>query len=343
MQLLNTFNFKFFFVSVALFYSACKSKPIGVDRENRNQKLDWVMQRPVNNNYYIGVGYANKSLNPIDYQDVAKKRALTDLISEIKVVVSSNSLLSQYQSNADASQIFASSIKVNAQAMVEDFQVVDSWENNIDFYIYYKLSKAEYEAAKKRKLRAAVEQSIHFLDEADNLSIENNYMQIMRLRIKALNALQNYLNEDVATIYKGKNVFLVNEIVSQIQAQLYKLEVKTDVVELKGKIGKPINKPFEATVNLIKTNIFVPFVPLTLKASQTKFDFGNTSETNQMGKATFLLNKIQAKDPLQQVKIMVDIVTMIKSDSLNAVLKNILNVFLLASNTKLCVSKSSLL
>lgn len=325
-------------VFIAIFSMACGTTKNDASRKDRSKQPNWVQQRPVDNKFYVGIGYANKTLNPTEYQGMAKKRALNDMIGEIKVVVSSNSILSQYQNNNSLSQIFATDTKVNAQAMVEDFDVVDSWENKTDFYIYYRLSKSEYEAAKRRKLAAAVEQSINFLDNADQLSYQNNYMQMMRLKIKALSALQNYLNEDVATFYKGKQVYLVNEIVSQIQNQLYKLQVKTDVVELKGKIGKPINNPFTASVLLAENKSLVPFVPLTLKATQAKFDFGNSAETDQNGIATFSLNKIQAKDPVQQVKIMVDIATIIKSDSLNGLLKSILtNIDAPSTNFRLVV------
>lgn len=309
---------------LTFFFLSCSTQKNGVNRIDRSKQPNWVQQRPVNSTNYIGIGYANKALNPTDFQQMAKKRALNDMIGEIKVVVSSNSILSQYQNNSDYNQSFATETQVNAQAMVEDFEVVDSWENKTDFYIYYKLSKSDYEAAKRRKLQAAINQSINFLDNADQLSYKDNFMQIIRLRIKALSALQNYLNEDVATEYKGKQVYLVNEIVNQIQNQLYKLQVKTDVVELKGKIGKPISNPFTASVKLASDNSFVPFVPLTLKANQTKFDYGNSAETDQNGVATFSLNKILAKDPIQQVKIMVDIATIIKTDSLNGLLKSVL-------------------
>jgi hypothetical protein len=201
-----------------LFILSCGTSKNGVNRKDRSKQPDWVQQRPINSNYYVGIGYANKTLNPTDFQQMAKKRALNDMIGEIKVVVSSNSILSQYQNNANYNQIFATETQVNAQAMVEDFEVIDSWENKTDFYIYYKLSKSDYEAAKRRKLQAAIEQSINFLDNADQLSIKENFMQIMRLRIKALGALQNYINEDVATEYKGKQVYLVNVIVNQIQS-----------------------------------------------------------------------------------------------------------------------------
>lgn len=316
--------FTYYLALLLIGFAACGTTKNGVNRKDRNAQPDWVQQRPVNSLYYVGVGYVNKSLNPMDYQQIAKKNALNDLIGEIKVVVSTNSILSQYQNNSNFSQIFANDTKVNAQAMVEGFEVVDSWENKSDFWIYYRLSKEEYEAAKRRKLQAAINQSLDYLERADKLTVNDNFMQIVRLRVKALGALQSYLNEDIATVYNNKKVFLVNEIINELQDQLYKLQVKTDIVELKGKVGKPIKNTFKASVKIRSNNTVVPYMPLTLIAEKGNVSYGGNTETDQLGDATMAIARVINKDPIQQIKVSVDIASIIKTDSLNNSLKNIL-------------------
>jgi hypothetical protein len=307
-----------------LLFTACTTKKNGIDRTNRNVQPNWVQQRPINNLYYVGIGYSNKSLNPSDYQQIAKKNALNDLIGEIKVVVSSHSILSQYQNDSKFSQIFATDTKVNSQAMVEGFQVMDSWENKNDFWIYYRLSKEEYEAAKKRKLQAAISQALDRLERADKLNLSDNFMQVARLRVKALAALQGYLNEDVSAYYNNNKVFLVNEIIGQLQEQLSKLQVNTDIVELKGKVGKPILTPFNANVKIKTSNQFVSYVPLVLIAEKGNVNYGGNTETDQLGKAVMAVSRVLNKDPIQQIKVSIDIEGIIKADSLNNSLKNIL-------------------
>lgn len=307
-----------------LLFTACTTKKNGIDRTNRNVQPNWVQQRPINNLYYVGIGYVNKSLNPSDYQQIAKKNALNDLIGEIKVVVSTNSILSQYQNDSKFSQIFATDTKVNSQAMVEGFQVMDSWENKNDFWIYYRLSKEEYEAAKKRKLQAAISQALDRLERADKLNLSDNFMQVARLRVKALAALQGYLNEDVSAYYNNNKVFLVNEIIGQLQEQLSKLQVNTDIVELKGKVGKPILTPFNANVKIKNSNQFVAYVPLVLIAEKGNVNYGGNTETDQLGKAVMAVSRVLNKDPIQQIKVSIDIEGIIKADSLNNSLKNIL-------------------
>ena len=94
-----------------------------------NKKPSCVSQRPVNESYYVGVGIAPKANSTQSYQQAAKKEALNDLISEIKVTVSSNSVLQSLQNNAEFKQQFESQVKITALNEIENYEVVDSWEN----------------------------------------------------------------------------------------------------------------------------------------------------------------------------------------------------------------------
>ena len=65
--------------------------------------------------YYIGVGISSKISHPNEYQTIAKRNALNDLISEIQVTISTNSVLSQYQSNDEFRQQFESDSRLSAR------------------------------------------------------------------------------------------------------------------------------------------------------------------------------------------------------------------------------------
>lgn len=323
MKTTQTYGFVILMVLFVLGLDSCKSSNKGA----RSQKPDWVAQRPVSSQYYVGIGYASKLTHPADYQQIAKKNALNDLVGEIKVTVSTNSILSQFQNNQDFRQQFAAYTRITAQASVEDFQVVDSWENKEDYWIYYRLSKSEYEAARKRRLQRAINQSLDYLERSDQLSNKNQFMQKLRMRIKALAVLQNYLNEDVETWYKDKKVYLVNEIMSLMQDQLYLLQVRAEVNQLKAKVGKPLQHPFGVKVWLSDTSrdkVMVPFVPLTMQVEQGKMDFGPGTVTGQDGEASFSIARILAKDPVQQLRVRVDMEAISKTDSLASTLRNIL-------------------
>jgi len=312
----------FFLVLLIPFLACNTSKSI-----KNKVKPDWVSQRPVNNFYYVGIGFASKINNPDDYQEVAKKNALSDMLGEIKVNVSSNSLLSRYQNNKDFSQQFFSDIKVMSQATIEEFEIVDSWTDKEQYWIYYKLSKSDYETYKRRQLQRATELSLDYLNRAENLDIKFDYIQQFRLRLRALIAMQNFLNEDAGIIYNGRKVYLVNEIVSQIQNQMYKVSVRTNHATIKAKVGKPVSEPINISVILNDTlskKVFLPFIPLKLVVEQGKMEFGALSETNQAGEASFSISRVLAKDPVQRIRITLNIEEMLRGDSIIPSLKKML-------------------
>src|SRR3954468_3713191 len=81
----------------------------------------WVSNRPNNGFKYIGVGFADKTKGG-NYQIEAKKNALYDLASEIKVDISSNSVLYTVQNNNTFNENFNSLIKLSNSDNIEGYQ-----------------------------------------------------------------------------------------------------------------------------------------------------------------------------------------------------------------------------
>ena len=73
--------------------------PLSGQQTNRP---DWVKQHPVSGLSYIGIGMAEISEG--DYQQKAKQNALSDLVSEIQVVIAANSLLNTLEDDGNVKQ-----------------------------------------------------------------------------------------------------------------------------------------------------------------------------------------------------------------------------------------------
>ncbi len=312
----KTWLYLFICALLALANASCNSSKHAKQIKN---KPDWVQQRPINTQYYIGIGSASKLINPNDYQRVAKKNALDDMMGEIKVSVSSNSVLMQQQNNQQYSQQFFSDTKLMSSETLEGFEVLGSWENAQDFYIYYRFSKEEFEAQKRRKLMEAVEKSKDFLNRAEMLSLQTDYTASLKLKLKAAIALQNYLNEAIEADYKGRNVYLLNEILSQIQTQLYLVQLKSDEKLLKVSAGKSLVQPVIVSAQLRENDRLgnkIQFLPLQLVGNGLKFKGNNSSETQSNGEAQFILNNIQGANGIRNIQAKIGIEKLISGDSL---------------------------
>src|ERR1043165_33225 len=86
----------------------------------------------------------------------AKKNALYDLASEIKVDISSNSVLYTVQNNNNFNENFNSLIKLSNSDNIEGYTLVDSYENEKQYWVYYQLDKQEYLDQKARKKQLVV-------------------------------------------------------------------------------------------------------------------------------------------------------------------------------------------
>ena len=87
-----------FIFLLVLFFIGCKSKQEAVVQVAEVKVPIWVSSRPNNTFKYVGIGFAEKGKSN-GYQIEAKKNALYDLTSEIKVNISSNSVLYTVQNN----------------------------------------------------------------------------------------------------------------------------------------------------------------------------------------------------------------------------------------------------
>ena len=312
-------------ILLAIVLMGCGASKVVSDSSKR--KPEWVMQRPTNTQYYIGVGYASKLKNAGDYLQVAKKYAMDDMMGEIKVNISSNSILSQQQNNQNFSQQFFSDTRMVASETMEGYQVMDSWENKEEYWIYYRMNKADFEAYKRKKLYEASQKALDLMYRADKMDLKQDYVSIFKLRVKAAGSLQNYLNESIVADYHGKEVLLLNEVLSQLQDQLYLVRLKTPVSSLKITAGKALDKPIQASAFIKGKDSLanaLAFLPLKAEGSGMRFKGTAKTETQADGDAQFSINSIQSTDAIQVLRIKIDIDNLLRGDSLNTSMRRLL-------------------
>jgi hypothetical protein len=142
---------RYFYWLIMLVLFACgSSKP----STKNPPKPAWLSTKPYQDGYYTGIGHSTKD-GSNNYIQAAKKSALDDLVSEIKVTVSSTSVLSQLDVNKEFSERYEQIIKTTAADEIEKFETVDAWEDENNYWIYYRLSIARYRQIKEEQKRNA--------------------------------------------------------------------------------------------------------------------------------------------------------------------------------------------
>ena len=97
------------------------------------QAPEWVTNRPNSPLHYIGVSSASK--NNTSFQKIAKRNALDDLLSEIRVTIQSVSILNQMDKDGTFREAFESTIKSTVADEIENLELVDTHEDEQNYWI----------------------------------------------------------------------------------------------------------------------------------------------------------------------------------------------------------------
>ncbi len=178
---------------------------------------EWVGSRPHNGAYYIGIGTCSKITQPLDYQTIAKKNALNDLASEISVRVQGETFLNSLEVNKNFSEEFISTISTTTDEKIENFEVAGSWENDKEYWTYYRLSKSEYQRQKQEKKNKALSAAYDYYAKGATAESLSNIPAAFDLYMHGLFAMKEFWNEVNEYSTTDGKVYLDNEIYSSLQ------------------------------------------------------------------------------------------------------------------------------
>lgn len=198
---------------------ACRSRqpvaPAEVPANTWPQAPAWVGARPVSSTDYIGIGVAPKS-RP-DYQEAAKKNALNDLASEISVTVEGSSLLYTLDRKYKFDEEFTSTITTTTKERLEGYELAGSYENANDYWVYYRLGKAEHARIKAERKQMAIGQATDLYGRALAALKAGDLRTAFDLDLRALIAIKEYWGENDRVELDSRTVPLANELFNSLQ------------------------------------------------------------------------------------------------------------------------------
>ncbi len=300
------------FCMLALF-TACKStQPVAESNVSQSENQpSWVISRPVINDYYIGIGTARKSSTSENHISIARNNALNDLVSEISIRVSGKTQLYQFENRKELKEEFEAYINTSIKESLEGYELVASWGNDQEYWVYYKLSKQLYTEIKARKLADIKKRALNYYESAKDYEEKHDYTNALSFYLKAFDVLKKNLSDDLTTfsptagsVNLGTEIFKsVQNIVSHIR-----LTPNTD------KISVNLSAPIQQNINVAafftneKGEAFpVSNLPLKFIFSKGKSTLNEILSTNQEGKSILTTAKVTGKGKIQQIQAMLDI------------------------------------
>jgi hypothetical protein len=294
---------RFFILFLAI--SACSPKVQPPDPEAL--KPSWLKNQPYQEGYYTGIGHSTKD-GSNNYIQSAKKSALDDLVSQIKVNVSSTSVLSFLEADKKMQEQYEQIIQTTAADEIEEFELVDAWEDATNYWVYYRLSIARYRQIKEEQKRNAILLATDFLKKARQAEKDSERLQAITFYFQAFRSIEKYLGEAIRVTIDNQELLLVNEIYASIQALLDKIDVNVNPAEivLNRRVNQTQHTVIAKTIykDLNKSASNLPLIVLFEKGAGDVFpDY----KTDMSGQTKILLNKIGSKELDQTLAIKVNI------------------------------------
>jgi hypothetical protein len=308
-------NLRLFIPVLFLFLLACKAKQVAPVAAPVEVKVPiWVSSRPNNGFKYIGIGFAEKGKGP-DYQIEAKKAALFDLASEIKINISSNSVLYTVQNNNNFNENFNSLIKLSNTDNLEGYTLVDSYENDKQYWVYYMLDKQAYADAKALKKQQTINKAANIIVASFEDEKNKDFSACLKKRIQAFGVLTPYLSEEISFDPAQSNgVKSVFDLTNLIQAQLQSISVQTQSVN-------PVLKPYQASYQPLIYKLRVtnksPLqnFPFLITSDDDRISINNNTATNPMGEMPLKVNTVEPLNQMVAFSLVPDINSLMGSDS----------------------------
>jgi hypothetical protein len=270
-------------------------------------KPSWLKSTPFQEGYYTGIGHSVKS-GSNNYVQAAKKSALDDLVSEIKVNVSSTSILNQIEIDKKLSEQYEQIIKTTAADEIEEFELVDAWEDAGNYWVYYRLSIARYRQIKEEQKRNATILGTDYLSKGKQAEKNGERLQAMSFYFQAFRSIEKYLGEAIPVTIESREVLLGNEIYASLQSILNKIRVQLSPSQII--MNRRVNQTAQAVVAkavYVDSSQPVSMLPLYAGFEKGAGDIFPNYKTDNQGQTKILINKIGSKDLEQTVVVKVDI------------------------------------
>lgn len=290
---------------ILLLICACSSKVQPPDQEAL--KPSWLKNEPYQEGYYTGIGHSAKD-GTNNYVQAAKKSALDDLISQIKVNVSSTSVLSFLEADEQFEEKYEQIIKTTAADELQEFEMVDAWEDAGNYWVYYRLSIARYRQIKEEQKRNATVLASDYLKKGREAEKINERLQAISFYFQAFRSVEKYLREPIKVKIDDQEVLLVNEIYASIQRILDKVEVQTDPSEIV--LNRRVNQSSETVIAKAyfnDQNRAAINLPLSAAFEKGAGDVYPSYKTDESGQARIVLNSIGSSELEQILVIRIDI------------------------------------
>jgi hypothetical protein len=282
---------------------------------------EWVKKTPQSPFFYNGIGIVSKA-NP-NYKEVARKLALENISNEISVNIAGESVMNSIETNTSFQQEFRQQIKLTSEKYLEGYELVDSYENDEYYYVYYQLSKSKYQELKRKRLEQAKEKSILFYKGGVEAFRKGAYRESMNSLIKSLEPLVEYLDQKIEFNENDTTKNLPLVILQKYKDIENKLRLKAVNGSVDVVYGEYVPNGAVGVNVYNENNAPVTGIPLRFEY-KTLYTQTKTVVSNNEGLAAFHIGKMNSKIVEQYVRVTPDFDMVLQEQTQDRIVRGLL-------------------
>jgi len=215
--------------------------------------------------------------------------------------------LSSIDANKEFQEKYEQIIQTTAADEIEEFEQVDTWQDERNFWVYYRLSKQRYKEIKDEQKRNAVSIGLDFFKKAKESERNKEPILALGFYYQGFRAIQKYLAEPIRLEYEGKEILLTSEIIASMQVLFDKMDIALNPSQI------TLNRRVSTSEQTITAKVFdkatkkvIADVPLKAEFEKGSGNVSPTYKTDGNGQAKILLTKISSRDLEQTVSVKVN-------------------------------------
>ncbi len=302
----------------------------------------WVNTHLSDPNYFIGIGQASIIKKENSHIERARKDALNELASEISVNIFSSNMLVTLVTNDKIYDEFNSMINARVRTDIEGYELVDSFKDKKEYWVYYRLSKQRYYEDQAKKRAAATQNALAFYQLALAAKATGNDKSALINYAKTIDAVKLYLNDHILAEIDGKEENIVVNAYSGITSILTNLRFAYPYQMIQAIVAQDIKSEY-LNFKLINHNQeTVTGFPILIHYSERAISPSNQI-TNAEGQVQFSIPKVKSKKSEEVVTVSIDINTLLLESSADyTVRRAILDIPLQTIAIPVYISKPSI-
>lgn len=266
------------------------------------QQPAWVTSHPTDDNAYIGIGFA--TLDEPNYIQKATQNALNDIALQIATRIESNSFMHTVDIDGKSKELFEDKIRSSMVSYLEGQKLVDSYQNERNYYVYYSLDKATYENSTQKHKRAAISTGLDYYNKARKALESNSLVTAVQLLGKGLEAVSPWLFMDLSTTVDGNRFDIPAELYNAYIQVFNGLTITVNQLNIEGEAFKPVKAPIAGCLS--RNGSVIQNVKLKAEFVMGSGEITPPVATDYNGTSEFYVTNITSKASVQEIRISID-------------------------------------